>query len=183
MTDLHECLDLRRPGPMPMAIFSDLVIQIETSVSQPIRSENDDLMSGWVLHLMLDITTPPLLYVCCFWIICLDTGVQPQLDLPCVWILPLGPGVLGGASQGLYCLVEVSPFCPAPINSPEPSMMLGEAGWTVRGTPLHHALGTSQVWASGPDSGLVKGLGSDRISGALGAHLDHPEPGLPKGLG
>ena len=120
-------------------------------MSQPIRSESDDLMSGWVLHSMPDTTTPPLLYVCCFWVIYLDTRVQPQLNLPCVWIPPLGPGALVGASQGLCCLVEVSPSCKAPINSPESGVMSGEAGWTVRGTHLHNALGTSQVWASGPD--------------------------------
>ena len=28
--------------------------------------------------------TPSPLYVCCFWIIYLDTGVQPQLNQPCV---------------------------------------------------------------------------------------------------
>ena len=99
---------------------------------------------------MLDITTPPL-PVCCFWVICLDTGVQPQLNLPCVWIPPPGPEALDGASQGLCCLVEVSPCCPSPINSPEPGVMSEEAGWAVRGAHLHHALGTSQVWASGPD--------------------------------
>ena len=80
------------PSPQPMVIFSDLVIQIETSVSWPIRCGSDDLMSGWVLYLMLDITGPRSLYVCCFWIICLDTGVQPQLNQQYVWILPLGPG-------------------------------------------------------------------------------------------
>ena len=101
-------------GPCPMVNFSDLVNWNRNSVSQPIRSESDDLMSGWVLYSMLDITTPPPLYVCCFWVICLDTGVQPQLNLPCVLILPLGPGALGGASQGLCCLVEVSPLIPSP---------------------------------------------------------------------
>ena len=53
----------------------------------------------------------------------------------------------------------------------------------MRGTHLHHALGTSQVQASGPDSGLDQGLSFDHISGALGAHLDHVEPRSPKGLG
>ena len=48
---------------------------------------------------------------------------------------------------------------------------------------LHHALGTSQVWASGPDPRPGTGLGSDHIFRALGAHLDHPEPGPSKGLG
>ena len=46
----------------------------------------------------------------------------------------------------------------------------------MRGAHLHHPLGTSQVQASAPDSHLLKGLGSNRISGVLGAHLDHPEP-------
>ena len=128
---------------------------------------------------MLDILHPLSLCVCCFWIICLDTGVQPQLNQPCVWILPLGPGALGGSSEGLCCLVEVSPSCPAPINSPESGVTSGQAGWTVMGAHLHHALGTSQVWAYSPDSGLDRGLGSDYISGALGAYLDHPESGPP----
>ena len=81
---------------------------------------------------MLGITTPPL-PVC---LLLLDNLLryrdQPQLNLICDWILPLGPGALGGARQGLHCLVEVFPSCPAPINSPESSMMSGEAGWTVR---------------------------------------------------
>ena len=58
-----------------------------------------------------------------------------------------------------------------------------EVGITVRGAHLHHALGTSQVRASGPDSGLDRGVGSDHISGALGAHLDHLEPGPTQGRG
>ena len=60
-------------------------------------------------------------------------------------------------------------------------MTSGEAGWTVRGAHLHHVLGISQVQASGPDSCLLRGLGSNHISGALGAHLDHPEPWPPQG--
>ena len=147
------------PSPWPMVIFSDLVIQIGTSVSQPIRCESDDLMSGWVLYLMLDIITPPL-PVC---LLLLDnllgyrgpTTVKPDLCLnptlrPRPWVAP--------ARDYIAWL-----------------------GWTVRGAHLHHALGTSQVRASGPHLHLLRGLGSNRISGALGAHLDHPEPGPPKG--
>ena len=110
----------------------------------------------------------------------MDTGVQPQLNWPCDWILPLGPGALGEASQGLHCLVEVSPSCPAPINSPESSMTSGEADWTVRGAQLYHALRTSQVRASGSDPCLLRGLGSNHISEPLGAHLDNPEPRPPQ---
>ena len=61
--------------------------------------------------------------------------------------------------------------------------MSGETGWTERGAHLHHALGTFQVWNSGPDSGLDRGLGSARISGALGAHLDYLEPRPPQARG
>ena len=126
---------------------------------------------------MLDITTPISLCVCCFWIICLYT----QLNQPCVWNPTFGAWALCGSSQGVHCLVEVSPSCPAAINSPASSITSGEAGWTVRGAHLHHALGTSQVRASGPDPCLLRGLGSNRISGALGTHLDHLEPGLSQG--
>ena len=123
-----------------MVIFSDLAIEIGTSVSQPIRCESDDLMYGWVLYLMLDITTCLLL---------LDNlhGYRGPTTVKLAHCLhpTLGAWALGGSSQGLHCLVEVSPTCPAPINSPESSMMSGEAGWTVRGAHLHHALGTSQV--------------------------------------
>ena len=91
----------------------------------------------------------------------------------------MGTGNLGDPSQGLYCLVEVSPFCLASINIPEPGVTSGEAGWTVRGAHLHHALGTSQVRASGPDPGL----GSDCIIGAVGAHLDHLGCGPPGSRG
>ena len=104
------------------------------------------------------------------------TTVKPALCLNPT----LGAWALGGSSQGLHGLVEVSPSCTAPINSPESSVMSGEAGWTVRGAHLHHALGTSQVRASDPDPRLLWGLGSNCISGALGAHLDHPEPRPPQ---
>ena len=60
-------------------------------------------------------------------------------------------------------------------------MTSGEAGWTVRGAHLHHALGTSQVRVSGPDSHLLRGLDSNQVSGALGAHLDYLEPRPPQG--
>ena len=104
------------------------------------------------------------------------TTIKPALCLDPT----LGAWALGGSSQGLHGLVEVSPSCPALINSPESSVMSGEAGWIVRGAHLHHALGTSQVRASGPDLRLLQGLGSNHISGALGAHLDHPEPRPPQ---
>ena len=105
------------------------------------------------------------------------TTVKPAMCLDPT----LGAWALGGSSQGLHCLVGVSPYCLAPINSPESSMTSGEAGWSVKGAHLHHALGTSQVQASGPDSCLLRGLGSNHISEALGAHLDHPEPRPPQG--
>ena len=60
-------------------------------------------------------------------------------------------------------------------------MMSGAAGWTVRGAHLHHALGTSQVQASGPDSCLLRNPDSNHISRALEAHLDHVEPRPLKG--
>ena len=134
-------------GLHPMVIFSDLATQIETSVSQPIRSENDDLMSGWVLYLMLDITTLPLPVSLLLLHNLLGyrgpTTVKPALCLdstPEAW----GPG---WSQPGTTLIGGGIPLMPSPINSPEPSMMSGEAGWTVRGTHLHHTLGTSQVWA------------------------------------
>ena len=99
------------------------------------------------------------------------TTVKPALCLDPT----LGAWALGGSSQGLHGLVEVSPSCPAPINSPESSVISGEAVWTVRGAHLYHAFGTSQVRTSGPDLCLLQGLNSNYISGALGAHLDHLE--------
>ena len=33
------------------------------------------------------------------------------------------------------------------MKNPEPCVTPGEAGWTAGSTHLHHALGTSQVWA------------------------------------
>ena len=130
---------------------------------------------------MLDITTPPL-PVC---LLLLDnllgyrgpTTVKPALCLD----LTLRAWILGGSNKELYCLMDVSPSCPTPINIPGSSVMSGEAGWTVRGAHLHHALGTSQVWASGPDLRLLRGLGSNHTSAALGTHLDHPELGPYKG--
>ena len=86
-----------------MVIFSDLAIQIETSVSQPIRCESDDLMSGQVLYLMLNITA---------WI----QGPTTVKPAPCL-DPTLRAWALCGSSQGLHCLVEVSPSCPTPINT------------------------------------------------------------------
>ena len=105
------------------------------------------------------------------------TTIKPALCLDST----LGAWALGDSSQGLHCLVEVSLSWPAHINSPESCVTSGEAGWTMRGAHLHHALGTSQVRASNPDPCLLRGLGSNLISGALGAHLDHPEPRPPQG--
>ena len=62
------------------------------------------------------------------------------------------------------------PLLPTPLNNFEPHVMSGDAGWTVRGTHLHHALETSHVQTPVPDSALDQGLGSDYISGTLGAH-------------
>ena len=83
------------PSPQPIVIFSDLVILTGTSVSQPIRYERDDLMSGRVLYLMLDITIPPLPAS----LLLLDnllgyrgpTTVKPALCLdPTTWTWALG---------------------------------------------------------------------------------------------
>ena len=46
MTESNECLHLHRPEPRAPLLFDILEIQIESSMSQPIRSESDDLMSG-----------------------------------------------------------------------------------------------------------------------------------------
>ena len=46
MTDFNQCLCLCGLKPMIHGYFSDLTIQIGTSVSQPIRCESDDLMFG-----------------------------------------------------------------------------------------------------------------------------------------
>ena len=85
-------------------------IQIVPSMSQPIRGEGDDLMSGWVFYLMLDITTPPppipmlpltnlLGYrgpILVKPVLCLESGSW-------AW-------ALDDSRQELYFLVEVPPF-------------------------------------------------------------------------
>ena len=63
------------------------------------------------------------------------TAVKPALCLDST----LGAWAPGDSSQGLHCLVKVSPSVPAPIHSPESCMTSGEAGWTVRGAHLHDA--------------------------------------------
>ena len=169
MTGLNESLCFMGPSPWPIVIFSDLAIQIGTSVSQPIRCKSDDLMSGWVLYLMLDITKPPLPV----FLLLLDNllGYRgPTTAKPALCLDPtLGAWGPGWLQPGTMLLGRGIPSCPTPINSPESSVTSGEAGWTVRGAHLYHALGTSQVLASD------RGLGSNRIFGAQGAHLDHPE--------
>ena len=59
MTEWNECLHPCRPEPCAPWLFGALEIQIESSMSQPMRSESDDLMSGCVPYLMLHITIPP----------------------------------------------------------------------------------------------------------------------------
>ena len=46
MTEWNECLHPHWPEPHGPWLFDTLEIQIEFSMSQPIRSESDDLMSG-----------------------------------------------------------------------------------------------------------------------------------------
>ena len=46
MTEWNECLHPHGPEPHVLWIFGTLGTQIESSMSQPVRSENDDLMSG-----------------------------------------------------------------------------------------------------------------------------------------
>ena len=89
---------------------------------------------------------------------------------------------LGGSGQGLYCLVEVHPLLSSLYKSPEPCVTSGEAGWTAGCIHLHYVLGTSQVWAHTLTYILMRGVDPNHIIGALGAHLDHPEPGPTQGM-
>ena len=119
---------------------------MESSMSQPIRSESDDLMSGWALYLMLDITTAPHCTYVAFnqsaWI----QGPTIAKPVPCLepsqWTW-----ALDGSRQDLYCLVELPALLLSPYKSPKPPVISGEAGWTVGSTHLHHAFVTSKVWA------------------------------------
>ena len=128
---------------------------------------------------MLDIITPP--FPICLLLLDSLLGYRGPTTVKLALCLDFtfGAWTLGYSSQGLCRLVEVFPSYPAPINSPVSCVTSGEAGWTVRGAC--HALGTSQVQASSPDLRLLRGLGSNHISRALGAHLDHPEPRPLKG--
>ena len=69
------------------------------------------------------------------------TIVKPDLCLePSQWAW-----ILGGSRQELYCLVP--PLLPSLYKRPDLPVMSGEVGWTAGSMHLHHALGTSQVWA------------------------------------
>ena len=147
VTVWNECLYLHSPKPHAPSHFNVLEIQIEPSMSQPIRSESDDLMSGWVLSLVLGITTPPppvlMLLLANLLGYSGPTIVKPVLCLETgqwAW-------ALDGSRQELHCLVEVPPLLPSLYKSPEPPVISGEADWTAGSMHLHHALGTSQVWA------------------------------------
>ena len=96
---------------------------------------------------MLDITTPPppvlMLLLPNLLGYKAPTIVKPVLCLePGQWAL-----ALDHSRQELYCLVGVPPLLPSPYKSPEPPVTSGKAGWTAGSMHLHHALGTSQVWA------------------------------------
>ena len=79
--------------------------------------------------------------------------------------------------------MEVPPLLPSSYKSPGHPATSGEAGWTAGSTHLHHALGTSQVWAHALIHTFVGGTDSNHIIGALGAHLDHPESGPTQHMG
>ena len=96
---------------------------------------------------MLDITTPP--HPVPVLLLANLLGYRgPTIVKP---VLCLGPSpfawVLGGSGQGLYCLVQVPPLLSSLYKSPEPCVMLEEAGWTAVSMHLCHALATSQVGA------------------------------------
>ena len=85
---------------------------------------------------MLDITTPPhpepVLH---------SVNLLGYMDPTIVkHILCLEPSpwawALGGSGQGLYCLVQVPPLLSSLYKSPEPCVMLEEAGWTAVSTHL-----------------------------------------------
>ena len=96
---------------------------------------------------MLDITTPPPPVLMLLLTNLLGykgpTIVKPILCLE----LSQWTRALGGSRQELNCLVEVPPPLPSLYKNPESSVTSGEAGWTAGSMHLHHALGTSQVWA------------------------------------
>ena len=96
---------------------------------------------------MLDITTPPPPVLMLFLTNLLGyrgpTIVKPGLCLE----LGQWAWTMDGSRQELYCLVEMSPPLPSLYKNPEPPVTSREVGWTAGSTHLHHALGTSQVWA------------------------------------
>ena len=131
---------------------------------------------------MLDITTPPHPVPVLLLVNLLGyRGLTIVKPFPCLELNPWA-WALGGSGQGLYCLVEVPPLLPSLYKSPEPCVTLGEAGWTAGSTHLHHTLGTSQVWAHTLRHTLLRGEDSNHIIGALGAHLDHPQPRPTQGM-
>ena len=96
---------------------------------------------------MLDITIPPPPVL-----MLLLTNLLGYKGPPIVKpVLCLEPSqrarALGGSRQELYCLAEVPPPQPSLNKNPESPVMSGEAGWTAGSMHVHHALGTSQVWA------------------------------------
>ena len=82
----------------------------------------------------------------------------------------------------LYCLVEVPPLLPIIYKSPEPCVTSGEADWAAGSMHLHCALTTSQVWTHALTYALLRGADSNHTIGALGVHLDYPEPGPTHGM-
>ena len=131
---------------------------------------------------MLDITTPPH-PVPVLLLVNLLGYRGPNIVKP---VLCLEPSpwdwALGGSGQGLYCLVEVPPLLPSLYKNSEPRVTPGEAGWTAGSTHLQHALGTSQVGSHALTHAILRGADSNCTIGALGAHLDHPEPGPTQGV-
>ena len=110
VTVWHECLHPHWPKPCTHSYFDvhENSNTVAPSMSQPIMSQCNDLMSGWVPYLMLYITMPPFPVLMLVLAILLGyrgpTIVKPVLCLePSQW-----DGAMGGFRQELYCLMEVS---------------------------------------------------------------------------
>ena len=114
-------------------------------------------MFRWVPYWMLDITTPP--HPVLVLLLANLLGYRGPTIVKPVLCLETGQWAwaLDGSRQELHCLVEVLPLLPSLYKNPEPPVISGEADWTAGSRHLHHALGTSQVWAHALIHALAEG--------------------------
>ena len=177
-------------SPAPKVNLVSLKVQIESSISQPIRSESNDVMSGWVPYWMLDITTPPhpVLVLLLANLLGYRGPTIVKCSLSRAKHMGLGPGE---ALEGTTASGGGAPSLAKPLKKPWALCKVRRGRLDSKEYILHlcHALGTSHIWAHTLIHTLPRGMDSNHTlprgtdsNPTIGAQLDHPNSGPTRGV-